>query len=220
MGKEKTRPKVEKSRYWAICVYPESAVADWREILSQYAVPCAISPLHDRDVYDEDKYDGGVLVHKKGDLLKPHYHVLFAFEGPTTEGNILKLSERCGGTKHAEKVGSAKGYYEYLWHKNEHDKHQYNEEDVVTLCGFNVADFGLSTAEADKILAGLIGLIRVKGWTEYRSLMDYLMDNEMWPEFRVARCQTIFFREYIRGCWRESEQFARRTDPATGEVRE
>jgi len=217
--KEKANSKVEKSRYWAFCVYPESEVAGWRDILRRNAVACAIGPLHDRDVYEKDVFsEDGWLEHKKGDPVKPHFHILMAYEGPTTSSNVLKLSERCGGTKFAEKVSSCKGYYEYLSHKNEHDKAQYDEADIVTLCGFNIADYGLSTAEVDRIIEGLEVLIEEKGWREYKSLMTYLRVNGMGPERRVARCQTFYFREIFAGIRREAEQVTQRVNPVTGEV--
>lgn len=219
MEKEKTTTKGEKSRYWAFCLYPESALMDWRSQLRQNAVPCAISPLHDRDVYDKDEYDdNGILLHKKGDLLKPHYHILFAFNGPTTLNNIKMLSGRCGGTVHIEKVGCCKGYYQYLWHRNDHDKFQYNEADVETLCGFNIANFGLTSDEADKIITSLEELIEQEGWSEYKTLMRYLRVSGMGPEYRVARCQTYYFREIFAGIRRESEKMAAKVNPSTGEV--
>jgi len=213
MKKNNASPKDAKSRHWAFVVYPGKQI-DWREVLRQNAVPCAISPLHDRDVWEEDTED-----HKAGDLKKPHFHILLSYDGPTTYQNIKKLSESCGGTKKVEKVSSARGYYRYLTHKDDHDKYQYDEEDIKLLNGFNPADNGLTDSEVDRIIAELTKLATSQGWIEYRSMMLYLIHNEMWPEFRVARRHTVFFGEFFRGCYREKMRAAQaQADHSTGEA--
>ena len=37
------------SRCFGIMVYPESMPENWMEILEEYNIPMAVSPLHDRD---------------------------------------------------------------------------------------------------------------------------------------------------------------------------
>ena len=39
-----------KKRNWAFIVYPDSAPADWQEILRQTGLQCVVSPLHDSDL--------------------------------------------------------------------------------------------------------------------------------------------------------------------------
>lgn len=38
-----------KKRNWVMVAYPDSLPENWLDILVQTGLPCAISPLHDRD---------------------------------------------------------------------------------------------------------------------------------------------------------------------------
>ena len=64
--------KYQKSRIWASVGYPESLPVDWKEKLIETGLQIAISPLHDKDV------------DPTGESKKPHYHIIFNYEGPTT----------------------------------------------------------------------------------------------------------------------------------------
>ena len=41
---------MNKKRYWAFVLYPESAPSDWKDILQSTGLVCAISPYHDKDI--------------------------------------------------------------------------------------------------------------------------------------------------------------------------
>ena len=41
---------MNKKRYWAFVLYPESAPKNWKEILQQTGLSCCVSPLHDKDI--------------------------------------------------------------------------------------------------------------------------------------------------------------------------
>lgn len=212
MEGNKSRPKNAKKRNWAFFVYPDSAPADWVEQLRETGLQCAISPLHDKDLNpasDEDK--------------KAHWHVIALFEGPTTYNNVKRLTDSLNSPI-PKPLDSVRGYFRYFTHMDHPDKFQYDEKEIQTINGFNIADFvQLTTSEVDKKISEIMLLIREHGWTEYRCLMNYLQDNELWLEFRVARCNTHYFGEYIRGFWRDKTRTFEsnlrvKTDPATGEV--
>ena len=210
MEKNKARPKypkVEKSRHWAFGLYSESAKEGWREILKAYAVPFVVSPLHNKDVYEEDKFnEDGTIQYRKGETKKPHWHIQFAFNNPTTERNMKAISESVGGTKGIINLKDPKTYYEYLWHKNDHDKYQYDEADVEHYSGFSVANFGLSVGEVDSILRRLTLLSLEKGWVDYDDLICYLIKNEMNADYSVARGQTRYFTGFFIGRWRKKKR--------------
>ena len=70
-----------KARYWATVGYPESLPDNWIEKLRETGLATAISPLHNKDV------------NPTGETKKEHYHVIFAYEGPTTYNNVKNLCE-------------------------------------------------------------------------------------------------------------------------------
>ena len=93
----------QRFRNFATIVYPESAPADWQNILADLKIPCLISPLHDRDF------------NPTGEPKKPHFHVLLTFEGKKSVEQIKELIRPFCGVG-VEVVQSIRGYTRYLCH--------------------------------------------------------------------------------------------------------
>ena len=75
----------ERTRGYATIVYPESAPADWKEILADLKIQVLISPLHDQDV------------NPTGEPKKPHYHIMLIFEGPKAAHRPERLLQHLVG---------------------------------------------------------------------------------------------------------------------------
>ena len=182
--KHKNKNKIKK-RVWAFVVYPESAPSDWIEQLRLTGIQIAISPLHDKDL---DPTEG----HKKA-----HYHIIACYGGPTTYANVKQLTDVLNAPIPIalETVG---GYYRYFTHKDNPDKYQYDEREIKTLNGFNIADYvGLTNSEVNEIKRKLQTLIRQNNIIEYAEFMNYLQDLELFTEYDIASSHTIFFNAYI-----------------------
>jgi len=174
-----------KARYWAFVMYPESAPENWRDILQKTGLGFAISPLHDsdKDPTEEDK--------------KSHWHVIAVWGNPTTGSAALKVSASVNAVVPVP-LNSVKGYYRYLTHKDNPEKHQYAEEEIQHLNGFNILDFVDNTrSEVIAIKRRVQLLIRDNAITEYAELMDFLLDQDMTEEYDVASSNTHFFDKYI-----------------------
>jgi hypothetical protein len=190
MAKEKSI----KKRNWVFVAYPESAPENWRDILRETGLQCAISPLHDRDV-DSD-----------GKKKKEHWHVILCYSGPTSYNVVARLTSSLNASI-PQALEQVRGYYRYLTHKDNPEKHQYDERDISFIGGFNIADFvELSKSEVNQIKRALQSLIRTEGFTEYGDLMDYLLDNEMFSEHDIASGHTYFFDKYIASKRYRAEQ--------------
>lgn len=177
--------KIVKKRNWAFFVYPESAPENWKEILQQTGLQCAISPLHDKDVNPD------------GSVKKAHYHVIAVYSGPTSF-NVVKNLTTSLNQPIPQALEQVRGYYRYLTHKDNPEKAQYDEKEITTINGFSIADFiELTRSEVTKVKGELQKLIREKDFTEYSDLMDYLQDSEMTTEYDVASSNTYFFDKYI-----------------------
>lgn len=174
-----------KKRNWAFVLYPESAPKDWREQLKISGLMAAISPLHDKDV------------NPTGEPKKAHYHILLVYSGPTTYNAVAKFTASFNATI-PQALESVRGMYRYFSHKDNPEKYQYDERDIMTVNGFNIADLvELSKSEVNEIKKSILMLIRELVFVEYADLIDFLIDNEMWTEYDVAINNTFFFNSYI-----------------------
>jgi hypothetical protein len=175
-----------KKRNWAFVVYPESAPSNWQEILQQKGLQCAISPLHDKDIDPDEKEK------------KPHWHVIAVYSTGCTTFNVVKRLTDELKAPIPQALEQIRGYYRYLTHKDNPEKHQYDEKEIKTLNGFNIGDYiEMTKSEVNEIKRSLMSLIRYNEIVEYSVLMDYLQDNEMHSEFDVACNNTYFFDKYI-----------------------
>lgn len=84
---------------------------------------------HDCDVWDSDCKDSvsGEYKHRKGDIKQPHFHVVVVFYNACTVKASSKLFKTETDNAFAECVGDMQLCYEYLWHKNDSDKFQYQK---------------------------------------------------------------------------------------------
>lgn len=217
-----------KKRNWAFVIYPTKVQLDilkseydgsdgygtlpddWKESLQLSGLQYAISPLHDKD--------------KNADhtIKKPHYHIIVCYGSPTTYNNVKNLTDKLNAPI-PQALEQVRGYYRYLTHKDNPDKYQYNDIDVQTGGGFNIADFiELSKSEVTEIKFKLQHLIREQDICEYEIFMDYIQDNFDKTVYDVASSNTVFFNTYLRSRRhsREQQQSVKiiRVDGSTGEV--
>lgn len=174
-----------KKRNWTFVLYPESAPKDWMEQIKLSGLLSAVSPLHDKDV------------NPTGEAKKAHHHILLVYSGPTTYNAVAKFTASLNATI-PQALESVRGMYRYFSHKDNPEKYQYLEEDIVTLNGFNIADLvELTKSEVNELKMKILKLIRDVDIYEYSGLVDFLIDNGMTAEYDVAINNTFFFHTYI-----------------------
>lgn len=177
-----------KKRNWAFILYPESAPSVWREKLKLYGVPCAVSPVHDKDLTED------------GQVKKAHYHILMAYKHPTTLNNVLAFVESLSQPKHAEPVQDLQGYYRYLAHLDDPDKAQYKFDDIVTYCGFKPPRDKLDT---DDCVTGLFDFIRDNQVTNYAYLIDILGEAKELDLLQYAVCHAYAVISYLNSACKQ-----------------
>ena len=217
----------DKKRNWAFFVYPSKEYLDkigttydgadgygtapenWREILQQTGLQCAVSPLHDKDKLE----DGS------GRTKKPHWHIIVAYSGPTSFNVVKKLTDNLNSPI-PQALEQIRGYYRYLTHKDNPEKYQYDSKDITTINGFNIADFEeLTKSEVATYKRQLYELVRQQGFTEYADLLDYLLDNQMFTEFDIASSHTLYLNVAITSARHRAEKIKpQKVDEETGEV--
>lgn len=113
-------------RCWAFVMYPESMPSNWKDILIDTGLPCAISPLHDMDF------------EPTGEVKKSHYHVIVYYNNPTTFNNVkTNVCDKLNATIPI-KLESMRGMYRYHLHLDNPEKFQYDDRDRLLFNGFSV----------------------------------------------------------------------------------
>ncbi len=176
----------KKSRYWAFVVYPESAPEDWMQILQLSGLRAAVSPLHDKDLNPDEQEK------------KPHWHVIACWEGPTTFSAAKAITDKLSAPIPVP-LNSVRGYYRYFTHKDNPEKFQYEEADIIHLGGFDPSDYiDWTRAEVDAMKRRIIQMVRDGNMTEYADLLEILADSEAFDLLSVAMNNTVLFRGYLQ----------------------
>lgn len=188
-----------RTRNYAIVVYPDSAPDDWRERLSDEHVQALISPLHDKDCNPD------------GSQKKPHYHVMVMYDSVKTQEQVDELWDRVLGpnrVKRYEVVNSTRGYARYLCHKDNPEKAQYSDEDVIALGGADYEDLIQLATDDRSTLRMVFAYIREHGIRYYDELIDACMEDGLHSMFAlITEKRTLAVTNYLKArVWRGREQ--------------
>ena len=154
---------------------------NWKEIFSLSGLQIAVSPLHDKDLNAD------------AEEKKPHYHVIVVYGNTTTYNNVLQFTKQLNATI-PQALESVRGYYRYFTHKDNPEKHQYDEKDIQTFGGFDILEFvELTKTEVNKLISELTYIIRDNDIFEYSDLIFYCLDNQLNDYFAVASNHTLYF---------------------------
>lgn len=177
---------MKKGRIWASVGYPESLPTDWKDKLIETGLQIAISPLHDKDI------------NPTGEVKKPHYHIIFNYEGPTTYNHVKELCDSLNMTIPI-KLECLRGMYRYHLHLDNPDKYQYDDRDRILLNGFDPKSVdSLTATEIDKITTEILAFIDDNDILEYSDLLYEFRVNDLVNMLNVAKSHTILFNTYIR----------------------
>lgn len=192
-------PRRSASKFEFI-VYPDSAPSDWIETLQNQGYVFCISPLHDKDTTGQ------------GEAKKPHYHVLFVWNNPTKWQTAAGLCE-ITNSPICIPIQNLRTKYDYLTHKNDPNKAQYDPADIQCVNGFAISKY--ETLTADEVRAKVAELTKLcfeLNIIEYADLIAYLLHNEMLDEFDVASNRTLYFSNICKGIWRKSAKIPYREE--------
>ncbi|EDO0847609.1 TPA: replication protein [Enterococcus faecalis] len=198
--------KDTRVRNWSWIVYPESAPENWRKLLDETGEKWIESPLHDKDINETTN-----------EIKKPHWHIIISFTNKKSYKQALYISEMLNAPE-PKKVASLQGSVQYLWHRNNPEKYQYDKSEVVAHNGFKyrqyLTDVGVDT---DVILQEIVQWIRESNCYEYGDLVDYAVSEKFDDWFPTVRSQTIFLTAYLRS---NRHKPFKKIDRETGEILE
>lgn len=156
-----------RTRVFCCVTWPESMDTDYIDrLITDSQIKAARSPLHNRDKYTRSDVEGWLWRHAFGgfdaqctdaelmawiaaqdtskfdvpwigDLKKEHYHWVVAADGSKS---LTQMKELFGGlVNYFEKCESKRGSLQYLIHKNDPEKAQYDFNDIKTYGGMDVS---------------------------------------------------------------------------------
>ena len=189
-----------RARNWCAVVYPDSAPKDWKEYLNNLNIKWACSPLHDKDIDDDEQ------------IKKAHWHIVLYYAGNKSFEQVC------------EDLAEIKCPVRYFIHKDHPHKFQYSADDIECYGGFDIGEaFALSKTEKRQILFEVMTYIREANITEYYDLINYAMDNKYDTWYSViTESYTILLTNYIKskrhGCKSDLPEVPPNVDPETGEI--
>lgn len=179
--------KYQKGRHWAFVMYPESMPEDWKDIIINSGLQCAISPLHNKDLNPD------------GEIKKEHYHVIVSYDnGTTTKNNVEEFCKLLNATIPI-KLESVRGMYRYHLHLDNPEKYQYDDRDRTLINGFDSNSVNeLTKTEVNKFIREILTFIIDNDILEYSDLLKILIDNDELVMLDVATHNTMLFDSFIR----------------------
>lgn len=164
----------QRQRAFNAVFYPESAPANWREIVDGWHVQ-GLSILHDKD---EGK--------------KPHHHLLLMFSSMKSLAQVHAMTDELG-SKELQPSHDLRASARYLLHLDHPDKFQYPFTALESFAGASALDL---TAPIGDPSPEIMAFVREQGLMEYSDLIHYCLDHR--PEwFSWARSHTQYLCGYF-----------------------
>ena len=182
-----TQKKDTRTRNWTFFVYPDSAPANWREILNELHVPWIESPLHDKDV------------DANGELKKAHWHILLMFSSKKSYQQILEITSQLN-SPNPQKCTNIKGMVRYFAHMDDPDKFQYSKGEIIGYSGADPLTYLSATSgERYQLIKEMISYVKENEVDEIQDLIDYAMENRFDDWFPLLCDNSAFImNNYIK----------------------
>lgn len=155
----------QRTRGFAFVLYPESAPENWREIIDDFHIQWAESPLHCFDV------------NETGEVKKPHWHIVLQFDSVKSIDQVKKLIEPLNCTIPIM-LNSVKGMIRYFAHLDNPEKYQYPTDQIIGHGGMDVADLlRLSASARYQVIVKMTRYIAENNICEFCDLFDYAAEH-------------------------------------------
>lgn len=188
----------DRTRLWTCVAYPESAPDNWRQLLDDLHIEWCESPLHEFDV------------NPTGEIKKPHWHLIFAFDGPKSFEQVSEICQLINAPR-PERCHSLRGAARYLAHLDNPEKFQYPVDQIVPHGGFDLsAALAPTASERYALIEEMQEYCVASGIFEFADLCDYARSNrrEDWFPLLCDSCAFIM-REYLKSRrWKKTSEAA------------
>lgn len=185
------KKKDNRSRNWVIVFYPESAPADFEQIIRDWHVKAFLSPLHDSDLNADDTEK------------KPHYHLLLMFSGKKSAEQIQELSDDLSGVRVVPDkcaVRDCKAMARYLIHLDNPEKFQYDRCTVKNFGGADYMEYIETNSDVLSMLSDITEFCCQNHIVALATLQWYCL-HERPDWFRVVATHTIYMSSMLRSIY-------------------
>lgn len=175
-----------RTRNWTVVVYPDSAPANWRDIIDSWHIEWIESPLHDMDMNAD------------GEPKKAHWHILLCFSSVKSYEQVLALCQELN-CPIPKQVHNSKSLVRYMAHIDNPEKHQYKIADIISHGGIDIADMlRPSSSEKYTYIREMQRWCREYGIVEFQDLMDYAAEFRFddWYPLLCDKC-TFVMKSYL-----------------------
>ena len=182
----------ERKRCFATILYTESCVSDVIQKIEALHIPGFLSPLHDKDLKED------------GEVKKPHYHLMFVFQGKKSKEQVQKIFQGLGGVG-CEVIESKIGMARYLCHLDNPEKAQYLPENVICFSGADY--FSVITSDIDRLrlISEMEQFCDENNCFIYSVLARYARDNRPdWHRVLTTSC-TVHMMAYLKSLQYENK---------------
>lgn len=175
-----------RSTNWTFLVWCDST-PNWRNIIEEYHVAWCESPVHEYDTNED------------GSQKKCHRHIALTFDSLKSFDQVKEITDQIGTTIPMP-VQSMKGLIQYFTHKNNPEKYQYNEKDIIPHGGFDLQEYLKPTqTEYEELAKSLDQFIIDNGITEFNELVLAVvnMDEDRWL-YILRNRNTAFYKTWLQ----------------------
>lgn len=179
----------QRSNVWCFVIYPDdSAPSNYLEIIRSWHIPALVSPIHDSDINADDTEK------------KKHIHVLLYFGvGANKSFDQVKVySEQLFGTIPI-RVNSVNAMIRYFIHKDNPEKHQYRQEDLIVCSGFEIGNAFDNFSDQELMYEQIEKIIVDNGIFNMFNLVVFLKGYNMKDELRFLRTHTYYIKALLDG---------------------
>lgn len=204
------KTKETRTRNWTVVVYPDSAPEDWRAVIDSWHVEWVESPLHDKDINAD------------GEPKKAHWHILLMFSSVKSYEQVLELCQELN-CPIPKQVHNTKSLVRYMAHLDNPEKYQYNQAEIVSHGGVDVADLlRPSSGERYSYIREMQQWCKDNDIVEFCELFEYAASEryEDWFPLLCDSCAYVMgqFLKSRRHHTRSVNSDGRQFDRETGEI--
>lgn len=178
----------QRFRNWGLIAYPDSLPDNWLNIIQSFHVPVLISPLHQPDQDQINPDEPGECAYK------PHYHIVFTFDGVQTLDQVSAMVQPLNCTR-PFRLFSRNGYIRYLIHLDNPDKPKYEKMDILVFNGAEDAfheAFDIGEYDTTKVIEEMNKYILDTGICEFVDLYEVACDRPKWAYvLNKFQCKSI-----------------------------
>lgn len=175
-----------RCRNWTIVLYPESAPANWRELLDDdLCIEWVESPLHDKDINAD------------GTPKKPHWHLLLMFGSVKSYDQVQTIAKKLNSPI-PKRVHNVKSLIRYMIHMDNPEKHQYDRRLIIPHGGVDLDSVFLpSNAEELSYLKDIFTFIYNYNVFEFCDLVNHYIKNYDDDHLQVLKQRHSLISSYI-----------------------